>query len=111
MKEYRNGARHWSTADEMQAILERNGDHQTVESWYDSIRYYVENIVKDGRLPVTTNGLYNAIEIFEIKDRNPHNAERIRNVMKALGFYHQKQKRVGDQRLTGYWPSTASTRK
>ena len=95
----------------MEAILERNGDHQTVEPWYDAIRYHAENIVKDARLPVTTEGLYNAVGITEVKDRNQHNAERIRNVMKALGFYHQKQKRVGDQRLTGYWPSTAFTRK
>lgn len=111
LEEYRNGARHYSTADEMEAILERNGDHQTVEPWYDAIRYHAENIVKDDRLPVTTEGLYNAVGITEVKDRNQHNAERIRNVMKGLGFYHQKQKRVGDQRLTGYWPSTASTRK
>ena len=109
--EYRNGARYWSTADEMAAILERNGDHQTVEPWYDAIRYHAENIVKDSRLPVTTEGLYNAVGITEVKDRNQHNAERIRNVMKALGFYHQTQKRVGDKRLTGYWPSTGSTRK
>ena len=111
LQEYRNGARHYSTADEMEAILERNGDHQTVEPWYDAIRYHAEDVVKDDRLPVTTDGLYNAVGINEVKDRNPGNAERISNVMKALGFYHQKQKRVKGERLTGWWPSTASTRK
>ena len=68
----------------MEMILERNGDYQTVEPWHDSIRYHVENIVKDGRLAVTTEGLYKAVGITEVKDRNQHNAERIRNVMKAL---------------------------
>ena len=110
LQEYRNGARYWSTADEMEAILERNGDHQTVEPWHDSILYHAENIVKDGRLPITTEGLFNAVGITEVKDRNQHNAERIRNVMKALGYHHQKQKRVNGERLTGWWPSTASSR-
>ena len=95
----------------MEAILERNGDHQTVEPWYDAIRYHAEDVVKDDRLPVTTDGLYNAVGINEVKDRNPGNAERISNVMKALGFYHQQQKRVKGERLTGWWPSKASTRK
>ena len=85
LQEYANGARHWSTADEMEAILERNGDHQTIEPWYDSIRIHAENVVKDDRLPVTTDGLYNAVGFTEVKDRNPGNAERIRNVMKSLG--------------------------
>ena len=89
----------------MEAILERNGDHQTVEPWHDSIRYHAENIVKDGQLPVTTEGLYNAVGITEVKDRNQHNAERIRNVMKALEVVQQCH--LQRNQVTRYFGKTA----
>ena len=95
----------------MDAITERNSDHQVVEPWYDALRIKAENVTREGHLPVTFMELYRAVDIVEIKDQNPYNADRIRNVMTALGYYHQRQKRVNGERLSGWWPSMASTRK
>ena len=86
LQEYRNGARSYSTADEMAAIQERNSDHQLTEPWFDAIRCHAERIVQEGRLPVTTDGLYNAVGLTEISQRANHQAERIANVMTAIGF-------------------------
>ena len=67
LQEYRNGARSYSTADEMAAIQERNSDHQLNEPWLDANRCHAERIVQESRLPVTTDGLYNAVGLTEIR--------------------------------------------
>ena len=105
LQEYRNGARSYSTADEMAAIQERNSDHQLTEPWFDAIRCHAERIVQEGRLPVTTDGLYNAVGLTEISQRANHQAERIANVMTAIGFV-QNRKAVGNgKKQRGWWPS------
>ena len=110
LQEYRNGARSYSTADEMAAIQERNSDHQLTEPWFDAIRCHAERIVKEGRLPVTTDGLYNAVGLTEISQRANHQAERIANVMTAIGFV-QNRKSVGNGiKQRGWWPLDQSDR-
>ena len=104
IQEYLNGAPSFSTADEMDAIRERNSDFQTVEPWFDAIRCKAEQIIREDRLPVTTAALYRAVEITEIKDQNQHNAARISNVMTALGFYYGQHRHEG-KRPRGWWPS------
>jgi len=105
LQEYRNGARSYSTADEMAAIQERNSDHQLTEPWFDAIRCHAERIVQEGRLPVTTDGLYNAVGLTEISQRANHQAERIANVMTSIGFV-QNRKAVGNgNKQRGWWPS------
>ena len=116
VQEYRNGAPSFSTADEMDAIRERNSDFQTIEPWFDVIQYHAQRVVTEERLPVTNQGLLNAIGFDGLQRVGNRDYARITNVMTALGFYHKRQKRVGDQRLTGWWPvgwftSTASNRK
>ena len=108
VQEYLNGAPYFSTADEMDAIRERNSDFQTVEPWFDAIRCKAEEIVREDRLPVTTAALYRAVEIHEIKDQNQHNAARISNVMTALGFYYAQHRQGEGKRPRGWWPSQAA---
>ena len=108
IQEYLNGAPSFSTADEMDAIRERNSDFQTVEPWFDAIRCKAEEIVREDRLPVTTAALYRAVEITEIKDQNQHNAARISNVMTALGFYYGQHRQGEGKRPRGWWPSQAA---
>ena len=103
VQEYLNGAPYFSTADEMDAIRERNSDFQTVEPWFDAIRCKAEEIVGEDRLPVTTRALNKVVEIHGIKGQNPHNSERISNVMKALGFYYGQHHHEG-KRPRGWWP-------
>ena len=88
----------------MDAIRERNSDFQTVEPWFDAIKCRAEEIVRENRLPVTTQALYTAVEIPELKDQNQHNAARISNVMTALGFYYGQHRHEG-KRPRGWWPS------
>ena len=89
----------------MAAIQERNSDHQLTEPWFDAIRCHAERIVQEGRLPVTTDGLYNAVGLTEIIQRANHQAERIANVMTAIGFV-QNRKAVGNgNKQRGWWPS------
>ena len=47
LHEWKIGAPSFSTADEMEQILERNSDHQVVEPWYDAIRFCAERIVNE----------------------------------------------------------------
>ena len=67
LQEYRDGVRSYSTADEMAAIQERNSDHQLTEPWFNAIYRNAELIMLVGRLPVTTDGLYNAVGLTEIR--------------------------------------------
>ena len=65
----------------------------------------VNAATQEGRLPVTTDGLYNAVELTEISQRANHQAERIANVMTAIGFV-QNRKAVGNgNKQRGWWPS------
>ena len=104
IQEYLNGAPSFSTADEMDAIRERNSDFQTVEPWFDAIRCKSEQIVREDRLPVTIDAIYTALDITEVKDRNRINAERITNVLTSLGFHYGQHRHNGD-RPRGWWPS------
>lgn len=104
VQEYLRGAPYFSNADEMDAIRERNSDFQTVEPWFDAIKCRAEEIVRENRLPVTTQALYTAVDIPELKDQNQHNAARISNVMTALGFYYGQHRHEG-KRPRGWWPS------
>ena len=104
LQEYRNGARSYSTVDEMEAIQERNSDHSLVEPWHDAIRCHADRIVRDGDLPVTQEGLYNAVDLTEVSKRTNHHAERIANVMTAIGFVQDRQTVNGVKRR-GWWPA------
>ena len=104
LQEYKNGARSYSTADEMEAIQERNGDHSLMEPWHDAIRCHAERITKDGDLPVTQEGLYNAVGLTEVSSRTNHHAERIANVMTTIGFV-QERRTVRGVKKRGWWPS------
>ena len=89
----------------MAAIQERNSDHQLTEPWFDAIRCHAERIVQEGRLPVTTDGLYNAVGLTEISQRANHQAERIAIVMTAIGFV-QNRKAIGNgNKQRGWWSS------
>ena len=91
LQEYRNDARAYSTADEMASIQERNSNHQPTEPWFDPIRCHAERIVQEGSLHVTTDWLYNAVGLTEISQRANHQAERIANVMTAIGFVQNRK--------------------
>ena len=59
---------------------------QRIRNGIATIRCYAERIVQEGRLPVTTDGLYNAVGLTEISQRANHQAQRIANVMTEIGF-------------------------
>ena len=107
LQEWKIGAPSFSTADEMEQILERNSDHQVVEPWYDAIRFCAERIVNEERLPITAEALWNAVGVTEVSQRTNHHSERISNVMTALG-YVQGQRRHQGARPRGWWPSQAT---
>ena len=105
LHQYKNGAKSYSTSDEMAATLERNSDHQLNETWLDTIRCYAECILQEGRLLFTTDELYNAVGLTEISQRANHQAERIGNVITEIGFV-QDRKAVGNgNKPRGWWPS------
>ena len=110
LQEYRDGVRSYSTADEIAAIQERNSDHQLTEPWFNAIYRNAELIMLVGRLPVTTDGLYNAVGLTEISQRANHQAERIANVMTAIGIVQDRKAVGNDTKQLGWWASNQPDR-
>ena len=110
LQEYRDGVRSYSTADEIAAIQERNSDHQLTEPWFNAIHRNAELIMLVGRLPVTTDGLYNAVGLTEISQRANHQAERIANVMTAIGIVQDRKAVGNDTKQLGWWASNQPDR-
>ena len=75
-----------------------------MEPWHDAIRLHAERIVRDGDLPVTQEGLYNAVGLTEVSSRTNHHAERIANLMTTIGFV-QERRTVRGVKKHGSWPS------
>ena len=75
------------------------------EPWFDAIRCHAKRIVQEGRLPVTTDGLYNAVGLTEISQRANHQAERIANVMTAIGFVQNRRAIGNGNKQRGWWLS------
>ena len=104
MQEYQRGAPWFSTADEMAEIEERNGDHQVMEPWFEAIQHHAERACKERRMPITTEGLFNAVGLTEISHRTNHHSERIANVMTALG-YSKCRPSINGERGRGWMPA------
>ena len=104
IQEYQNGSPSFSTADEMAEIQARNSNHQLQEPWYEALQEHAQFIVEEDLLPITNEGLNDAVGLADVSARNQRTAERITNVMTTLG-YIQAQRHYKGERLRGWWPA------
>tara|TARA_E500000331_G_scaffold340351_1_gene371575 strand:+ start:122 stop:1339 length:1218 start_codon:yes stop_codon:yes gene_type:complete len=98
--EYKKGYQCYSTDQEMEEILYRNGDFEQVDPWYEDLRRYVEKY--STKQVLYTEDLFKEIGLVETYQINNAANVRLKNVMRQLGWGYKRRMLKGDQ-IRGYW--------
>ena len=98
--EYKKRYQCYSTDQEMEEILYRNGDFEQVDPWYEDLRRYVETY--STKQVFYTEDLFREIGLVETYQINNAANVRLKNVMRQLGWGYKRRMIKGDQ-MRGYW--------
>jgi predicted P-loop ATPase len=104
LQQYKTGVQ-WSDCSEAerQAIAERNSNYQEIDPWAEDLGHLLENwpLISPGE-PLTSGSAFDRLQIPKERRSNAI-AARIRNVIEAHGWRHERRI-VEGKKLTGFWP-------
>jgi hypothetical protein len=104
LQQYKAGVQ-WSDCSETerQAIAERNSNYQEIDPWAEDLGHLLENwpLISPGE-PLTSGSAFDRLQIPKERRSNAI-AARIRNVIEAHGWRHERRI-VEGKKLTGFWP-------